>query len=82
MFCEPNVIPLDQYVFNTEAHPLPIWGSEADKAVLDTIPEAAKERLRHVMDGYVAQLEEGPQPPPPTPPPIYDRERMNVFAAP
>lgn len=25
------MIPLDQWVFNTEAHPLPIWGLEADE---------------------------------------------------
>ena len=23
-FCDDSVIPLDKYVFNTEAHPLPI----------------------------------------------------------
>jgi mannosyl-oligosaccharide alpha-1,2-mannosidase len=28
-----NVVPLDQWVFNTEAHPLPIWGSPADLKV-------------------------------------------------
>jgi mannosyl-oligosaccharide alpha-1,2-mannosidase len=30
---DPSVLPLDQWVFNTEAHPLPIWGSPADKKV-------------------------------------------------
>ncbi|WIA16245.1 hypothetical protein OEZ85_012956 [Tetradesmus obliquus] len=35
---DPTVLPLDQWVFNTEAHPLPIWGSAADKK--------AQERLR------------------------------------
>lgn len=30
---DPNVLPLDQWVFNTEAHPLPIWGTPADKQV-------------------------------------------------
>lgn len=30
---DPNVLPLDQWVFNTEAHPLPVWGSPADKQV-------------------------------------------------
>ena len=29
----PSVLPLDQYVFNTEAHPLPIVGSAADLAM-------------------------------------------------
>lgn len=24
---DPNLISLDRYVFNTEAHPLPIWTS-------------------------------------------------------
>lgn len=28
----PPLVPLDQYVFNTEAHPLPILGSAADLA--------------------------------------------------
>lgn len=27
---EPELLPLDQFVFNTEAHPLPIIGSMAD----------------------------------------------------
>lgn len=30
---DPNVLPLDQWVFNTEAHPFPIWGTPADKQV-------------------------------------------------
>lgn len=30
---QPAVLPLDQFVFNTEAHPLPIVGSAADKAL-------------------------------------------------
>ena len=30
---EPPILPLDQYVFNTEAHPLPIRGSAADLAL-------------------------------------------------
>jgi mannosyl-oligosaccharide alpha-1,2-mannosidase len=30
---DPSVVPLDQWVFNTEAHPIPIWGTEADKKV-------------------------------------------------
>lgn len=28
----PEMLPLDQFVFNTEAHPLPIAGSAADAA--------------------------------------------------
>jgi mannosyl-oligosaccharide alpha-1,2-mannosidase len=35
---DPNVLPLDQWVFNTEAHPFPIWGTPADKQV------------RHIME--------------------------------
>lgn len=29
---EPQLLPLDEYVFNTEAHPLPIEASLADAA--------------------------------------------------
>jgi len=25
LFCDDDVIPLDRYVFNTEAHPLPVF---------------------------------------------------------
>jgi len=28
----PELLPLDQFVFNTEAHPLPVAGSAADAA--------------------------------------------------
>ena len=28
LFCDDDtVLPLDQWIFNTEAHPLPIWTS-------------------------------------------------------
>ena len=30
---DPDLIPLDEFVFNTEAHPLPIWGSKTDVRV-------------------------------------------------
>eukprot|EP01025_Chloroclados_australasicus_P066063 TRINITY_DN9036_c1_g1_i2.p1 TRINITY_DN9036_c1_g1~~TRINITY_DN9036_c1_g1_i2.p1 ORF type:complete len:917 (-),score=101.02 TRINITY_DN9036_c1_g1_i2:320-2995(-) len=30
LFDDDNLLPLDQYVFNTEAHPLPILGSDAE----------------------------------------------------
>jgi mannosyl-oligosaccharide alpha-1,2-mannosidase len=30
---DPAVLPLDQWVFNTEAHPLPVWGTAADVQV-------------------------------------------------
>jgi hypothetical protein len=45
---DPDVIPLDQYVFNTEAHPLPIWGSEADLKVRRKLDKAMRERLADV----------------------------------
>mmetsp|Transcript_14109 Transcript_14109/g.27850 ORF Transcript_14109/g.27850 Transcript_14109/m.27850 type:complete len:452 (-) Transcript_14109:11-1366(-) len=35
LFCDDDVIPLDKYVFNTEAHPLKIWKHEAAKAAAD-----------------------------------------------
>ena len=35
LFSDDTVIPLDQYVFNTEAHPLPIF----------TVPGSLKEKL-------------------------------------
>jgi hypothetical protein len=40
LFSEPDVIPLDQYVLNTEAHPLPRWGSDADKQMLEVLRKA------------------------------------------
>ncbi len=39
---DPDVIPLDKYVFNTEAHPLPIWGTDADLK--------AQQRLKHLSE--------------------------------
>lgn len=30
---DANVLPLDQWVLNTEAHPFPIWGTPPDKRV-------------------------------------------------
>jgi hypothetical protein len=44
LFSEPDVIPLDQYVFNTEAHPLPRWGSDADKQMLEILRKAELSR--------------------------------------
>lgn len=43
---DPDVIPLDKYVFNTEAHPLPIWGSEPDLSVRRKLDEAVRWRRR------------------------------------
>eukprot|EP00798_Chlamydomonas_sp_ICE-L_P030875 gene30875-35919_t len=34
---DPNEIALDEYVFNTEAHPLPIWGSKSEIAMRERI---------------------------------------------
>ena len=31
---DQGVLPFDEWVFNTEAHPLPVWGSRADAAAL------------------------------------------------
>ncbi|KAL6754033.1 glycoside hydrolase [Haematococcus lacustris] len=44
LFSEPDVIPLDQFVFNTEAHPLPRWGSPADTRILDLLQQAQRSR--------------------------------------
>lgn len=32
-FSEDTVIPLDKWVFNTEAHPLPVLGSQTIKEI-------------------------------------------------
>ncbi len=69
LFCEPDVIPLSQYVFNTEAHPLPIWGSEADRRVLATLSPATRARLRGAMSAYEELKKQQDQPQPPPPPP-------------
>lgn len=47
---DPEVIPLDQYVFNTEAHPLPIWGSEADLKVRKKLDDALRKRRAQKED--------------------------------
>ncbi len=41
---DPDLIPLDKYVFNTEAHPLPIWGSEPDLRVRRKLDKILLER--------------------------------------
>ncbi|GFH14660.1 alpha-1,2-mannosidase, partial [Haematococcus lacustris] len=46
LFSEPDVIPLDQFVFNTEAHPLPRWGSPADTRILDLLQQAQQGSAR------------------------------------
>jgi len=34
---DPTVFSFDEWVFNTEAHPLPIWGTEADLKALERL---------------------------------------------
>ncbi len=34
---DPGLLPLDRWVINTEAHPLPIWGSAEDLALLRAV---------------------------------------------
>ena len=41
---DPNEIPLDQYVFNTEAHPLPIWDSLPERTMRHKMEELARLR--------------------------------------
>ncbi|KAG2434808.1 hypothetical protein HXX76_007693 [Chlamydomonas incerta] len=51
-------VPLDEFVFNTEAHPLAIWGSATDR------------KLRKVLEKYHgAPPPPSPPPPSPSPPP-------------
>lgn len=33
---DASVVPLDKWVLNTEAHPLPIWGTEPDNLVRES----------------------------------------------
>ncbi|CAL8328551.1 unnamed protein product [Arctogadus glacialis] len=40
---DPDLISLDRYVFNTEAHPLPIWPSEPKEHPLPIWPSEPKE---------------------------------------
>eukprot|EP00798_Chlamydomonas_sp_ICE-L_P014757 gene14757-20806_t len=41
---DPNEIPLDEYVFNTEAHPLPVWGSKPDLEMREKREKYARAR--------------------------------------
>lgn len=34
---DPDLVPLDEFVFNTEAHPFPIWGSQTDLHLKDRL---------------------------------------------
>ena len=43
--------PLDQWVFNTEAHPLPVQGSAAEQAVKAQYLSSA-EMMTHRLSGY------------------------------
>ena len=42
--------PLDQWVFNTEAHPLPVQGSDAEQAVKHAYLSSAE--MTHHLSGY------------------------------
>ena len=47
VFSEPNVLSLDDYVFNTEAHPLRIPKKKGDeKLPMAKANEGAKRRMR------------------------------------
>ncbi|EFJ41245.1 alpha-1,2-mannosidase [Volvox carteri f. nagariensis] len=37
---DPDEIPLDEFVFNTEAHPLAIWGTETDLTLREVLANA------------------------------------------
>lgn len=41
---DPDLVPLDKYVFNTEAHPLPVWGSEHDLRVRRKLDQSLRAR--------------------------------------
>ena len=49
-FPADSLLPLDQWVFNTEAHPLPILGSAADAAVRQHYVQ-----LRAIVDAHAAR---------------------------
>ncbi len=51
MFSDDDMMPLDQYVFNTEAHPISIrgHGKRSDKSKLLPIP-GSKERIQADQD--------------------------------
>jgi mannosyl-oligosaccharide alpha-1,2-mannosidase len=40
---DEGVLPLDRWVFTTEAHPLPVWGSEAEALAM---ARSARRRAR------------------------------------
>eukprot|EP00198_Chlamydomonas_reinhardtii_P010757 XP_001700094.1 alpha-1,2-mannosidase [Chlamydomonas reinhardtii] len=44
---DPNEIPLDEFVFNTEAHPLAIWGSATDRKLRKILERAFYAFLMH-----------------------------------
>jgi hypothetical protein len=50
-FPADSLLPLDQWVFNTEAHPLPILGSAADAAVRQHYVQ-----LRSIADAHAARI--------------------------
>lgn len=50
---DPSVVNFDEWVLNTEAHPLPIWGSPADKKV------SRQQQCSLVAEGFVQLGREG-----------------------
>lgn len=53
LFSEPDEIPLDQFVFNTEAHPLPIWGTPADQRMRQLVKDLDKKhRMQDVFKRF------------------------------
>jgi mannosyl-oligosaccharide alpha-1,2-mannosidase len=55
LFSDPSVIPLDKYIFNTEAHPLPIF--EVNSTIADKVVYIEKEQKKRMAmipgDAYV-----------------------------
>lgn len=39
LFSDADVLPLDKYVFNTEAHPLPVWEGSLETGNRHTVPK-------------------------------------------
>jgi hypothetical protein len=51
----PEMLPLDQFVFNTEAHPLPIAGSAADAAAAKFYVQGPRPALQRLQTHLPAQ---------------------------
>jgi len=52
----PDVLPFDQWVFNTEAHPLPIWGTPPDRKAVARM-HARRSALVARLDDLLQQEE-------------------------